>query len=250
MTYIGPKIVGLDIETSPALVYTYGLFNQNIGIHQIVENPRITCFSWQNYGEKKVNFASEYHDGRQGMLEKLYQVRNSNDIFIGYNSRRFDLPWIDGELLEAGFEIAPKALHIDLLSVFRANTKYISKKLDYVSQLMLQDKKIDVNTLKLTLECFSDDEKVSAKAWALMKRYSIKDTALLFPIFEIVKPWVKMPAPINVFDLDSCPRCGSVNLVKRGFSYSTTGASQRWRCSDCKGYLTGAKVTGKRSLKQ
>ena len=38
------KILSLDIETAPAKVYCWGLWDQNIGINQIVEDGYVLCW--------------------------------------------------------------------------------------------------------------------------------------------------------------------------------------------------------------
>ena len=59
------RLLFFDLETSPNLVYTWGLFNQNIGINQIVEPTRVLCFGAQWLGESKVHFRSVHHNGRE-----------------------------------------------------------------------------------------------------------------------------------------------------------------------------------------
>src|SRR5690606_22016747 len=48
------RILTLDVETSPMLSYHFGLWDQNIGINQIVKQSRIICFAAKWVGEKPV----------------------------------------------------------------------------------------------------------------------------------------------------------------------------------------------------
>lgn len=232
------KILAIDIETMPALVWTYDLFRPFISHKQIVEPSRINCFSYQWYGQKKVGFVSEFHDTREGMIDKLWELLDECDVVLGYNTRRFDYPWILGELMAEGKTKPSPVKHIDLYQVTKQNTRFLSRKLDYVSERLLGDKKIDVNTMTLAIECASDDPDVSAKAWAKMKRYSVKDTALMFPLFERVKSYVKMPHPISS-DPDSCHTCGSKNLQRRGKEKTLVSEYQRLWCNDCHSWSRG-----------
>src|SRR5690606_9378469 len=86
------KVLASDIETAPNLVYTWGLWNQNIGINQIKEPGRISCYSDQWEGDKKVIFQSEYHDGYDVMLAGLHVLMDEADLIIGWNSTAFDIP--------------------------------------------------------------------------------------------------------------------------------------------------------------
>lgn len=234
------KITALDIETHPAIVYTYDLFRPFISHKQIIEPSRISCFSYQEYGTKKVHFVSEYHDGREKLIEELWRVMDEADVIVGYNSSRFDVPWILGTLMEAGKTKPSPVKHIDLFQTMKSNSRFLSKKLDAVSEKLLGDKKIDVNTMTLAIECASDDPEVAAKAWAKMKRYSVKDTALLFPLFERVRSYVKMPHPINE-DGDTCHSCGSHDLQRRGYTRTLAGQFQRFSCNKCGSWFRGTE---------
>lgn len=234
------KILAIDIECSPATVLTYGLFNQNISHKYIIEHPRIMCFAAQWYGSKKTMFFSEYHDGKDEMLKKLYELVDEADVIMGYNSQRFDYPWIEGYLMEEGYTRPAPSKHIDLLSVFRKHSRFISRKLDYVSARLLDEKKIDANTMDLYLRCTSDDEKVAKKAWAEMKKYNIRDTAMMPELFDTVKSYVKMPHPIAESSEEAlCHSCGSENLIRKGYALTMTGKYQRFRCNDCGSWHRG-----------
>lgn len=233
-------ITALDIETHPAKVFVYDLFRPFISHKQIIEPSRISCFSYQVYGQRKVHFVSEYHDGREKLVDELWRIMNESDVIVGYNSARFDVPWILGTLMEAGKTKPSPVKHIDLFQTMKSNSRFLSKKLDAVSEKLLGDKKIDVNTMMLAIECASDDPDRAAKAWAKMKRYSIKDTALLFPLFERVRSYVKMPHPVNE-DGASCHSCGSLDLQRRGFSNTLTGKFQRFSCNACGSWFRGTE---------
>lgn len=232
------KITALDIETMPAICYTYDLFRPFISHKQIIEPSRISCFSYQVYGEKRVHFVSEFHDGRDTLMKELWRVLDESDVLIGYNSAGFDYPWILGELMAEGYTKPAPLKHIDLYQTMKRNNRFLSRKLDYVSERLLGDKKIDVNTMTLAIECASSDPEVAAKAWAKMKRYSIKDTRLIFPLFERVKSYVKMPHPVEEGD-DKCHSCGSEDLQKRGFHVTRTAQYQRFRCNPCGSWFHG-----------
>ena len=63
------KILALDIETAPAVVYTWGLFDQRTGLEQIISQPRMLCFAAKWIGRKGITFRSEYHHSTQEMVE-------------------------------------------------------------------------------------------------------------------------------------------------------------------------------------
>jgi len=58
-----PRILVLDIETSPNLAWVWGMWDQNVGINQLVESQTVLCFAARWLGEKKVHFHSVHQDG-------------------------------------------------------------------------------------------------------------------------------------------------------------------------------------------
>jgi len=50
------KILEIDIETAPSLVYTWGLFNQNIGVNQIVKPGYMLCWAAKFQHQKTMHW--------------------------------------------------------------------------------------------------------------------------------------------------------------------------------------------------
>lgn len=233
------KILGMDIETVPAKVWTYDLFRPFISHKQIITPSRISCFSYQWKGSKQVKFVSEYHDGREVMIQTLWDLLNEADVVVGYNSKRFDVPWVHGEFLVEGMTAPSPVKHVDLYSVIKQNSRFLSRKLDYVSERLLDDTKIDVNTMLLAIECESDDPEVKRKAWAKMKKYSIKDTRLLFPLFDKLLSYIKLPHPVTDKEGLVCRNCGSDDLHSRGYVKTLQSKYRRFSCNDCGSWTRG-----------
>lgn len=233
------KIAALDIETAPAKVYTYSLFKPMITHKQIIEPSRIICFSYQFEGQKSVKYVSEFEEGGQkALLQALWNVLDEADVVLGYNSQGFDVPWILGELMASGLPKPSPVKHIDLYKTMRQNTRFLSRKLDYVSERLLADKKVDVNMMTLAIACESDDPAEAKKARNLLRRYSKQDVALLFPLFEKVRSYVKMPHPASSEE-GACHSCKSLNVHRRGTVKTLVSTYQRYRCNDCGSWFRG-----------
>lgn len=225
------KILALDIETSGAVVRTFSLFKPFLSIDSILEHPRIICWSAQWHGQRKVMFSSEHHDGRDAMLRSLHELLDEADSVVTYNGKSFDIPWIEGEFIEAGFMPPSPTEHIDLYRVIKARTKHISGKLDYAVQRLLHERKIPHQGIGLWNDCMNGDK----KAWDLMKKYSIKDTALLIPLYEKLRPWIPNHPNVAIYNnLDfACTSCGSQSLVRQGYRITTAGKFPQYQCKDC-----------------
>lgn len=233
----------IDVETAPAKVYTFSLWQPIIGIDQVIEESRLMCFSAQWYGDKntKTMFFSEFHDGRDVMLEKLHALLDEADVVTTYNGKRFDVPWIKGELISEGFTPPSPFKQIDLFQVVKSNMRNISNKLDWVSQKLLGDRKTTHTGFKLWRDCLDGDE----KAWALMKKYNIQDTRLMIPLYDVLKAWIPNHPSVAVYDNRpaACPTCGGTNIQSRGVARTSTATYRRYQCQadGCGAWFRDAK---------
>lgn len=180
------KTLFLDIETTPLQVYTWGLFDQNISIDQIIKSTEMLCFGARWLDGKKVIFRSVYHDGKQEMLEELHRLMDEADVLVGWNSAAFDHKHINREFLENGMAPPSTVKDLDLMSVTKANFLFPSNKLDYVAQKLDVGAKVKHSGFSLWLRCMDGDK----KAWKEMKEYQIQDVNLLVDLYDILLPWL------------------------------------------------------------
>ena len=175
----------LDIETTPLQVYTWGLWDQNIGINQIIKSTEMLCFGAKWLGQKSVTFKSVHHDGKKGMLEELHRLMDEADVLVGWNSAAFDHKHINREFLEN--EMVPPAptKDLDLMTIVKANFQFPSNKLDYVAQKLGVGAKVKHSGFELWINCMNGDD----SAWKEMKKYQIQDVQLLDSLYDILLPW-------------------------------------------------------------
>jgi uncharacterized protein YprB with RNaseH-like and TPR domain len=187
------KILLLDIETTPLQVYTWGLWDQNIGINQIIKATEMMCFGAKWLGEKKVTFKSVHHDGKQTMLEELHRMMDEADVLVGWNSAAFDHKHINREFVENGFVPPSATKDLDLMSVVKSNFQFPSNKLDYVSQKLGVGAKVKHSGFELWIGCMEDDK----KSWVEMKKYQIQDVELLDKLYDILLPWFPVSGSVT-----------------------------------------------------
>jgi hypothetical protein len=241
------KILFIDLETSPITAHTWGLWQQNISIKQIVESTEVICFGARWYGQKKVIFKSVHHHGKKEMLEELHALMDEADAIVGWNSKSFDHKHIRREFLEAGMMPPSPAKDIDLMLEVRKNFRFPSNKLDYVAQKLGVGAKVQHTGFDLWLGCMAGDE----KSWREMKKYQIQDVNLLIDLYEKLLPWLKQPS-VASHDLveDGCTNCGSTNIHSRGLNATDTGTYRRFRCMDCGTWMRGSKKESSTSMRK
>lgn len=227
------KILFFDIETSIPKVYTYGLYQQNISIANVIEHPRMIAFTAKWLGKKKVFAFSEYHQSRSEMLKAMWELLDEADVVMGWNSKNFDVKWVNSEFLVEKMQPPSPFKQVDLMQETKRNARFLSNKLDYVSERLLGDNKIDYSMAKMWIKVDNPatPEGERKKEWDSMMKYAKKDTELLEPLFMELRPWIKMPHPITE-NPDACHNCGG-RLRTNGVAPTLNGKYQRLRCVEC-----------------
>lgn len=202
------KILLLDIETTPMQVYTWGLWDQNIGINQIIKHTEMMCFGAKWLGKKKVTFKSVHHHGKEDMLQTLHQMMDEADILVGWNSAAFDHKHIRREFLEAGLEPPSETKDLDLMSIVKANFLFPSNKLDYVAQKLGVGAKVKHSGFELWIECMDGND----RAWREMRKYQIQDVELLDRLYDVLLPW--LPGKTSVTSKQKQEMAGTDKVVQ------------------------------------
>lgn len=225
------RILIIDIETSPNIADVWGLFNQNISLSQLRESTRMICFAAKWYGKPKVYFYSEFHNGRDEMIQAAHELLDEADVLMYYNGDKFDLPHLNREFLLAGLPPPSPCNSIDLLKTARKKFRFPSNKLAYVSTALGLEGKVSHEGHQLWVKCLAGD----AKAWARMRKYNKRDVTLLEELYDRLLPWIPghPHAGLSGDRPESCPKCGSDKLKRQGHTYTQLGKYQRYRCDNC-----------------
>ena len=223
------KLLEIDIETAPNVCHTWGLFNQNIGINQIVAPGFTLCVAAKWVGDKKVMFFK--HD-EPDFLDSVWTLLDEADAVIHYNGRNFDMPILNKEFVEK--DMAPPSPYhqIDLLQVARKRFRFTSNKLDFVAQFLGLGGKHHHKGHQLWTDCMEG----CSKAWKVMKKYNIQDVLLLEKLYFKLLPWIQSHPNHALYTEDTrpcCPNCGAFKVVKCGTETTLTMTYQRYRCGSC-----------------
>lgn len=228
------RILTIDIETFPHLVWTWGLHNQFVAINQIKTPGVIASFAAKWHDERGIHFHSVHSGTERQMLRAAHDLLSEADIVIGWNSDSFDIKWINGQFMKLGMRPPAPYKKVDLLKSCRANARVASNKLNYWAQFLGLGKKVDTGGFDLWRECMEGDD----KAWRKMERYNRYDTRLTEQVYNKLSGlgWVKNQPNNQLLTGETCcinPSCGSHRLQARGFHQSITRRYQRWQCQDC-----------------
>jgi DNA polymerase elongation subunit (family B) len=232
------RILAIDIETAPNLVYTWGLFNQNIALNQIVKASYMLSYAAQWVGEKGMIFDSVHQSTPAKMMKGLHKLLESADIVLHYNGTRFDMPTINKEFIKLGLLPPSSYKHVDLLKTARNKFKFTSNKLEFVSGELGIGSKVSHEGFPLWVKCMNGDE----KAWKSMEKYNRHDVTLLITLYNKLLPWINNH-PVVGDTGKTCPKCDSTEVTKDGTKVDSKGKFQKYRCKGCGTILKGDYVT-------
>ena len=225
-----PRVLTVDIETSPNIAYVWGLFDQNIGASQVIEPSRMLCFAAKWLDDPAVTFRSEFHDGREAMVATAWQLLDEADIVVGYNHVRFDILHMNREFLSAGYGPPSPWQDVDLYQVNKRRFKFTSNKLGYVTEYLGLDTKLETGGQTLWNRVLEHDP----DAWELFRQYNETDVVITEALFLRLRPWLKLPH-IGLWsgELSNCYSCDSANLEPAGTVFGKTSAWPKLVCDDC-----------------
>lgn len=180
------KLLTLDIETSPNLAHVWGLWQQNVGLNQLLESGEVICFAAKWYDVEKPSFFSTFHHGKDEMVSAAHALLDEADAVIHFNGQRFDIPHLNREFVE--MELSPPSPYsqIDLLKVVKKQFRFPSNKLDYVTKALGLDHKVSHAGHTLWVKCMAGDY----QAWEEMKKYNVQDVVITEQLYDRLLPWI------------------------------------------------------------
>lgn len=237
-----PRILIFDIETAPLEANVWGLWDNTVGLNQVLAEGYIMSYAAKWLGQKKVFYAENRTNNDKKLVQSLCKLLDEADIIVGHNGKRFDLNWVRGSAASHGLPPFSPVKVVDTLLETRKIFKYPSYKLEYLlKKFDCTHKKTHANFPGHTLwtECI----KGNPKAWKEMKEYNIIDVTALEELYIKLRGWIAHPNMGIYLEAEKpvCSKCGSDQLSRDGFHYTNTGKYQQYRCKDkgCGGWSRG-----------
>ena len=232
------KVLILDIETAPIRAYVWGIWQQNVGTHQIMSDW--FCLTWaakwlfedKVYSGKLKSSEVENQDDKR-IIEGIWKLVNEADIVIAHNGAKFDMPKLNSRFILNGLNPPLPYQIIDTLVHIRRQFGFTSNKLDYVNKLLNLERKKDTN-FELWERCMKGE----TKALKEMEDYNVQDVRILEETYLQIRPWIKPHPNMGLFILDEtanrCPNCASDKLTEQGKCYNTSAnVYELMRCENC-----------------
>ena len=238
----GPRILLLDIETSPLESYHWGLWDQNISLAQINVEWTVLSFAAKWLHAPRSNLVyhdvfeqQDYRDDSE-LLALLWELLDQADFVIAQNGQRFDLKKIKARMVMHGFPPFSPVRVIDTLLIAKRVFGFTSNKLEWLADKLSVVKKRAHRKFpgfELWVQCLAGNKAAHKE----MRLYNIDDILSLEGVYLSLRPWADTHPNIAAFFPDDgsmrCRVCASTDLIRRGFAYTNVSQYQRYCCASC-----------------
>ena len=229
-----PKILIFDIETSPMISYHFGMWNINVSLDQVIENPIMLTWSakWLFSPDimcdrLTVDEVLNRDDSR--ISKSIWELMNEADMVVAHYGDKFDIPMLNVRFLINGLPPASSVTSIDTKAIASRNFKFPSNKLDALAIYFGFAKKLHTDFM-LWRRCMEGSE----DALAEMLTYNKRDVTLLEEVYLKLRPYAKAHPNVGLY-LEStepvCAHCGSHELEYTSQYYTQTSKYDVYRCS-------------------
>jgi DNA polymerase elongation subunit (family B) len=234
-----PRLLVIDIETAPAELYGWGMYNQNFGVEQVKEHPYILCIGYKWVGEKESFCVANWEMSQPDMLNTVIDLIDEADAIISKNGVKFDIPWIRAEIAKYKLAPLPPLTHIDLQKVAKLYFRFLSNKLDYIVQYLGIGKKVEHEGFGLWRKVMAGDKDARKR----MVDYCIGDVVVTEKLYKHLRPYIENHPALRAVGAEACPKCGSKHTQRRGKRYTACFEIQRHQCMNkkCRGWFSGKR---------
>jgi len=234
----GPKVLVYDIETSPLLVYTWGIYKQFVRPDSVKRDWFVISWAgkWLHSNEVMSNVLTSKeakNNDDKRIVSGLWKLFDEADIIVAHNGDRFDNKKMNWRFLVHGFPPPLSYKSVDTLKVARRYFSATSNKLDYLTDKLSIGRKMDTGGFDLWINCIEGWTSSLEK----MVTYNKQDVVILEEVYLKLLPWIINHPNLGLFDnreIQICPACGSDKIdLSNKVSTTAVNAYYQYRCKDC-----------------
>lgn len=245
------KVLVLDIETSPLVVYSWGIKDQHIGLEQLVKDWHIMAWSakWLDdpvtkviyYDKRKYKYGND-----KPILKPLWKLLNEADIVITQNGKAFDSRKINARFIFHKMSPPKPYKHLDTYLLIRSVAQFTSHKLSYLTEKLCKTHKKESHGKFAGWRLWSECLKGNEAAWDELKRYNIKDILSTEELYTKIKAWAPEHFP-KVFPLTKkSTHCGTCaykgKMIEGPPRHAQVYKYRQNRCPKCGAWQRGTKI--------
>jgi len=227
-----PKILVFDIETAPMSVYTWGIYDQNIGINQIKSDWFMLCYSAKWLGSEtmlhdRLTSKEALKKDDKRISQSLWELLDEADMVVAHNGDAFDIKKSNARFLKHNLGLPSPYRSVDTLKIARRNFKITSNKLDYICKFLDIPRKLETWGFSLWEWCIKWEEKSLRK----MDIYCRNDVKILEEVYLRLRCYDKSHPKLGVYlEKNVCNNCGSKKLKDIWFYTTNFNKYKALRC--------------------
>jgi DNA polymerase elongation subunit (family B) len=236
-----PKVLVLDVETSPLSAYVWRLTQDYIQPSNINnDSGNYFMLSWSAKWLFSDEVLNDVLTPEEALSEDDYRISktmwelvNEADIVVTHNGRKFDHKFLNMRWLVNGIKPPTHYKTIDTYLIAKQSFLLPSYKLDYIAKDVLGiDGKFEHEGMGMWKKCMMGN----AEALERMSLYNDQDVRILEDVYLIFRPWIKNHPNIGLFayaDEPVCHVCGSTDLEEEGEYRTSVSIFKTHRCKHC-----------------
>lgn len=225
-----PKILMIDIETSPLISHLWSMWQNGIGLNQIEQDWFIMSFAAKWVDSDEIFYFDQRNEpdieNDKKLLEKLWVLLDEADFVIGHNIKKFDMKKINARFIVNGFMPPSTYRKIDTLLIAKSLFAFTSNKLEYLTDKLCTKYKKSKHGKFSGHVLWSECLKGNMEAWQEMEDYNKYDILSNQELYEILLPWDQR---LPNFDLYVDEPLDMSEWEEDGFHFTNLGKYQRYR---------------------
>lgn len=229
------KVLVFDIETLPIVAYVWKVWDENIGMNQIIKDWCVLSWSAKWLGDDKIisdvltpKEVSKRDDKR--LVGAFWKLLDEADVVIAHNGKRFDIRKLNTRFWKNGLNRPASYKIIDTLSSAKASFGLTFNKQDFIARFLGIQEKLDTD-FELWAACDNGDK----EALQYMLEYNEQDVRMLEEIYYEMRNWIPNHPDLSVFakEKEVCPVCLEGDFKEISLYTANKLQYPEFRCKNC-----------------
>lgn len=236
----------LDIETAPSMAFVWGMWKQNINPDLLIDRGYIMSCSIKELGKPTVHYLENRTEDDYEITKDILEWLHKADYIVTHNGKKFDIPFIRARAVVHGLQPPSPHKDIDTLVIAKKTFRFTRNTLaNLCEELGVKNCKLTHSKFpgaKLWVECMKGND----EAWKEMRAYNEMDVISLEEVYLKLRSWYAQHPNITVDDEDEtmrCPKCGSTDVIRKGYFTTNVGRYQKYLCKHCGGWSSERYTT-------
>jgi hypothetical protein len=250
-----PRLLVIDIETTPNLAWTWGFWKQNIIDIEQYWYMLSFAYAWYDLERDTIGetgfvglnddptFVPDTDDDRY-VVDRMWSLLDQADIVIGQNSKSFDTKKFNSRAIIHGYTPPASYQQIDTKRAAQEVGQFGSNSLKHLARMLGISLKEENRGFPMWREAMAGED----VAWAEMEVYNKADVQATAELYTTLRPWMtgRNHPNLGLYIASEgmvCTRCGNKErdhggqgFQYRGDRYTNASAFKEVRCNKCGAY--------------